>query len=191
MEHTIVAVVADHGEEFLEHGGLSHARTLYDEILRVPWILYVPGRAPDTVDQPVSLVDLAPTLLELLKLPRDARMQGVSALEARGERPTVHEGLWGGSTLARAVRTHALKIIVQGAEQHAAGPGTLSESVRQSLGALGYLDAAAGSTGPRLELYDLSRDPGETHDRHGEVLPPDEQAGVEQLLSLLDATELR
>jgi arylsulfatase A-like enzyme len=61
----VVVVVSDHGEEFLEHGRLTHGRTLYDEVLRVPLIVRVPGRAAVEVRTAVSLADVAPTLLEL------------------------------------------------------------------------------------------------------------------------------
>jgi uncharacterized sulfatase len=61
-----VVVTADHGEELFDHGGVFHGRTQYQEMLRVPLILVGPG-IPRGLrsDQPVSLVDLAPTLLTL------------------------------------------------------------------------------------------------------------------------------
>jgi hypothetical protein len=71
MRDTIVAVTSDHGEEFLEHGGLKHAHTLYEELVSVPLILHVPGAdfSGTVVDRPVSLVDLPATLRELAGLP--------------------------------------------------------------------------------------------------------------------------
>jgi len=65
-DSTVVVLVSDHGEEFWERGWLGHTRTLYDELVRVPLIIRSPGLAPRTVGDPVSLVALAPTLLELL-----------------------------------------------------------------------------------------------------------------------------
>ncbi len=67
--NTVVALVADHGEEFGEHGGRAHTVTLYDEVLRVPWIVAGPGIQPQRVPGRVGLVDLAPTLLERLGQP--------------------------------------------------------------------------------------------------------------------------
>jgi arylsulfatase A-like enzyme/HEAT repeat protein len=61
----IVAVTADHGEEFGEHGGVYHGSALYDEQVRVPLLLLAPGVAPGVVSSPVELVDLAPTLAAL------------------------------------------------------------------------------------------------------------------------------
>jgi hypothetical protein len=68
---TLVIVVADHGEEFFEHDGLGHRRTLYDEVVRVPMALRLPGVLPAgrTVTGPVSLTDLVPTVLDVLGLP--------------------------------------------------------------------------------------------------------------------------
>ncbi len=62
---TVVAFTADHGEELAERGWLGHTRTLYDELVRVPLLLRAPGLTPRTISTPVSLVALAPTLLEL------------------------------------------------------------------------------------------------------------------------------
>ncbi len=79
-DDTIVVVTADHGDEFGEHGRIGHSRTVYDEVLRVPLIFWGPGRIPAgrVVDDQVSLVDIAPTLLELLELPAVDTLQGES-----------------------------------------------------------------------------------------------------------------
>jgi len=59
-------VTADHGEEFWEHGGAVHSRTWYAESTRVPLLARVPGATAQRIHSPVALVDLTPTLLELL-----------------------------------------------------------------------------------------------------------------------------
>ena len=66
-EDTIVAVTSDHGEAFWEHGFSGHGcnRLPYEEVSRIPLMIRVPGRLPARVSTPVSLSDLAPTLLEL------------------------------------------------------------------------------------------------------------------------------
>ncbi|MFO0606888.1 MAG: sulfatase [Polyangiales bacterium] len=83
-------VTADHGEEFGEHGGSFHGTTLYDEQVRVPLVLEAPGLSPAVVDEPASLVDLAPTLLAGVGLPRPAGVRGnnLGALVLGGARGT-------------------------------------------------------------------------------------------------------
>ena len=68
---SIVSLVADHGEEFFEHGGTGHARTLHEEVVRVPWILRYPSQieAGTVLTGLASLEDVAPTLLALGGLP--------------------------------------------------------------------------------------------------------------------------
>jgi arylsulfatase A-like enzyme len=79
-ERTVVAVVADHGEEFLERGRLGHGHGLHQTLLRVPWILRVPGKDPGRVSTPVSLVDLAPTLLSAAGVGAQGPMRGVDRM---------------------------------------------------------------------------------------------------------------
>jgi hypothetical protein len=57
-----VVVLSDHGEEFWDHGGFEHGHTLYDELLRVPMIVKGPGISAGRFDEPVSLLDVAPTI---------------------------------------------------------------------------------------------------------------------------------
>lgn len=64
-DDTLVVVTADHGESLGEHGELTHALLLYDATVRVPLLLAGPGLAPRVVAAPVSLVDVAATLVEL------------------------------------------------------------------------------------------------------------------------------
>jgi arylsulfatase A-like enzyme len=77
---TIVCVLADHGEEFGEHGRVGHGHGLWENLLRVPWILAVPGRAPERNATPVSLIDLFPTLLSAAGLEAPAGLEGVNRL---------------------------------------------------------------------------------------------------------------
>lgn len=68
-ERTLLLLVSDHGDEFGEHGGLGHGTTLYDELVGSLLVLHFPGRiAPARVSAEVSLVDVAPTILELTSL---------------------------------------------------------------------------------------------------------------------------
>jgi hypothetical protein len=71
-------VSADHGEAFGEHGRHYHASSVYDELLHVPLFFELPGLSARSIDVPVSLVDLGPTLLDSFGLPTPASFMGES-----------------------------------------------------------------------------------------------------------------
>lgn len=75
-QNTIVVVVADHGEEFGEHGNFGHGYDLSEEVVHVPLILRVPGLAARRVGDLVPTVDLLPTLLELCRVPLSHAIEG-------------------------------------------------------------------------------------------------------------------
>lgn len=75
-KHTVLVVVSDHGEAFYEHGLPTHGTTLHEEQVRSLLMMHVPGHSPGRVDQPVSLLDVAPTLLRVLGLAPNGNFQG-------------------------------------------------------------------------------------------------------------------
>jgi arylsulfatase A-like enzyme len=79
LADTLVIVFSDHGEEFLEHGGFLHEK-LYRETLHVPLLFFWPGGLPRglVVEAQVPLMDLAPTLLELVGLQPMAQSEATS-----------------------------------------------------------------------------------------------------------------
>ncbi len=111
--NTLVVVSADHGEEFFEHDGREHGHTLYDEACRVPLIVALPdtpgaGSRVGSVPAPVSLVDVAPSVLDYLGLPVPPTMEGRQDLltgDPPGDRPVY-------VTLNRAV--NMLAALVEG-----------------------------------------------------------------------------
>jgi len=149
LESTIVVVVADHGEAFREHGTLFHANGLHNEVLHVPLLMRVPGLAPATIDAPVSLIDLAPTLLELTgAAPLDA-VQGVSLVPL----------LRGGEPPDRVLLSQDCPPIGKSAN------GTRVEITHSALiGSRFKLIRIVGEDESTDSLYDLVADPGETHD---------------------------
>ncbi len=87
-KETAVILFSDHGEAFGEHRFYFHGQALYDEVLHVPLIVKVPGVKPRKVDRRVALIDIAPTILELMGQTPPAHFQGRSLLPlARGEAP--------------------------------------------------------------------------------------------------------
>ena len=84
LENTMVVLTADHGEEFLEHGHIKHCRTLYDNSIKIPYILRIPGVPARALAAPVQNLDLVPTILDYLRI--DAA--GLK-LEGRSLRPLI------------------------------------------------------------------------------------------------------
>jgi len=169
LDDAIVVLTADHGEEFGEHGGIEHGRTLYEESIRVPLIVVGPGiAAGQRVDEDVSLVDVAPTLLDLLGLSAEARFEGRSLLPllptgADGSRapadilfelaptgmrgaPQVHEGGIRRGQLKLLLRTdggrESFDLATDPDEQHANPPAIAQE--------VSGLASALGLAGERL-----------------------------------------
>jgi arylsulfatase A-like enzyme len=76
--NVIIIVAADHGEAFGEHGVYYHTSDIYSEQAHIPLFIYYPGIQPRIIDTPQTLIDLAPTVLELLGLPPLEGAQGRS-----------------------------------------------------------------------------------------------------------------
>jgi arylsulfatase len=95
IKRTCVMVTADHGERFLEHGTLVHGGdALYDEVLHIPFLLFAPGHAPRVITTPVSSLDIAPTVLDVLGIASPPAFQGRSILRGDGdEHAVIAEGL--------------------------------------------------------------------------------------------------
>jgi choline-sulfatase len=143
---TAVVVTSDHGEAFGEHGMIRHGFELWEELVRVPLLVKVPGVPPRRVTARRSGIDLVPTLLDLFKVPFEARaandfLSGESlvpdllrpAEESAPERPIFMD-------MARGPHNAERRALIEDDQKL-----TVSE-------------------GRVLGLYDLSQDPGEKTD---------------------------
>jgi arylsulfatase A-like enzyme len=100
--HTLIVFTADHGECLWEHDLPGHGDSIFDSELRVPLIISLPAVLPTglRIDQQVELVDILPTILDILGLPIPQQVQGISlkglmdGKEAPGSRPAYCETLW-------------------------------------------------------------------------------------------------
>ncbi len=118
-ENTIVILVADHGEEFLDHGRWGHWESnLHDEILRVPLIAWMPnGPHGRVIQQQVRLLDLMPTILELSGSPASDGVLGSSMAPLLSSDESKYEANESVSEMRRdpwhriAVRTESFKYI--------------------------------------------------------------------------------
>ncbi|MDP6086513.1 MAG: sulfatase, partial [Nitrospinota bacterium] len=77
LDNTMVIITSDHGEEFYEHGGFGHVKTLFNEIVKIPFILWYPKRWNGVrVNRLTSQVSFLPMVLNLLDIPRPRGIQG-------------------------------------------------------------------------------------------------------------------
>jgi len=154
-ENTLVILTADHGEAFMEHDWIGHTRNLYDELLHVPLILSLPGSLePVTVDAPVSLLDVVPTLLALSHEPEtEAGWQGQSLL-----------GHLAGAEAADALDRDLFAEV--SFMQPADWPAVSDEEKTAFFTTLraDQLKLIHDIKQDRFELYDLAGDPGERND---------------------------
>jgi arylsulfatase A-like enzyme len=81
-DNTLVVFLSDHGEEFFEHKGFGHGHTLFGEVIRVPLIFSLPDKLPQgvRVSRQVRLIDVMPTVLDLLGINVDARLEGANLM---------------------------------------------------------------------------------------------------------------
>jgi arylsulfatase A-like enzyme len=143
-ERTWVVVTSDHGEEFLEHGGVLHGRTHYRELLHVPLLWRGPGvPAGVRIEAPVSLVDVVPTVIAGLGLSDHPPVDGVDlAPLLAGSSPESGSGRY---------------IVAEG--DHGRNEDDTLRSIRGPRYALIH-----DRLSDRVELFDLRADPGESTD---------------------------
>ncbi len=142
FERSLIVFTADHGESLGEHGESTHGYFVYQSTLHVPLIIHWPrgmGPYPARSDSPAGLIDVAPTILEALRLPPPATFQGRSLLDQLDpQAPAAPREVYSESLYAHDnFRCAPLRSLRVGNDQ--------------------YISA------PRAELYDLQRDHHEIH----------------------------
>jgi arylsulfatase A-like enzyme len=155
LEDTILIVVSDHGEEFLEHGWTSHGHALYQELTHSLFLMWNPRRfgAVRRVSEPVQLIDLAPTLLDLLGIAPSGVVQGTSLLPLARGLPFTRKGPVMSSRFAH---------------QNPRTSGAVPENLTGTFAWIGsrwkllYRDQAMRAGLPEVELYDRAADRGDT-----------------------------
>ena len=82
LEETLVIITSDHGEEFMEHGSLEHAKTVYNELIHVPLIIRFPEKkwSSRAIEGEVAVMDIVPTILDYLNIGMQSDIQGKSLL---------------------------------------------------------------------------------------------------------------
>ncbi|MGE0494045.1 MAG: sulfatase [Vulcanimicrobiota bacterium] len=176
-DNTLIVLVSDHGEEFLEHGSTEHGQSLYQEVLRVPAIVKLPGQAMagQRIDGLFTHIDVAPTVLAWTGHPVPEQMQG-RVFTGAALPPVGQASLRLGPDLA--------------ALNPAFGQIDL-DAVREEQFVLIRTRASAQNRLQPLELYDLLSDPEQKHNLAFErpglrarlelLLPPGTQASPANL----------
>lgn len=145
LSTALIVFTSDHGEGLGDHGESTHGYFVYQSTLRVPLIIHQPRAWKRSwnarVDDPASLLDIAPTILDAIGLPQSGSMKGHSLIAGKGTGETYAESLYSrnhfGCAALRALR----------------------------LGRFKYIDA------PHPELYDLSIDPSESRNLYATERP--------------------
>ena len=111
-DDAIIVFTADHGEEFYEHDGVGHGRTLYNEQIKIPLIIKAPCIEPGEHQEWAQLIDIYPTILDVLGIQAPYPLDGVSLLQPTDPtRPLYFEENFGGNIL-NAVLDHRKKVIL-------------------------------------------------------------------------------
>lgn len=173
-DNTLVVLTADHGEEFLEHGDLSHQYKLYQELVHVPLLFVDPrgAKSPlatlsaEQLAQTVNVVDVGATILDLVD--RGAAFPGRSLLrqlEQADLSPSVAQTL----------------VLGQGE--------VLPQRDMVTVWPYKLIRTQVDSVPPVIELYNLAKDPGETEDLNAlPTIAPADVKRREELVRQLDAT---
>jgi arylsulfatase A-like enzyme len=143
-DSTMIVLVSDHGEAFFTHSYAGqklgwHGSALYDDQLRVPIVFVAPGLVPHTIDQPVMLLDVAPTLLTLAGVAVPPAFQGESLVPALANQELP----------SRAVHAELVPY------------PNFKVNLQMQVSADGKTKLIRNLTDRVSELYDLERDPGE------------------------------
>jgi len=171
LDNTLIVFVADHGEFLGNHGLLRKPSLHYDETLRVPLMLRVPGLAPSRVGELVELVDLYPTLLSLLGIQVNAGVQGTDwSNQLRDGTAFGRDDIY--------ADMFDLEPMVFGRRR---GPYAACQTVRTAEWKLSIYPTAGKEFG---QLFDLRNDPQESRNRYHDR---DCASAREELLWLLSS----
>lgn len=154
LDNTLIVVVSDHGEEFWEHGWTAHGQSLYQELAHGVLLMWNPKLIPTArrVAEPVQLIDVMPTVLDLLNLKIPDMVQGQSlAAFAKGQ-PFLRRGP---VMTSRYASPHAKGFVPEN--------GTDTVALLDSNWKLIYRDKAKEVGMNKIELYDRRTDPGDAN----------------------------
>lgn len=179
LDNTLIIVVSDHGEEFWDHGWTAHGHSLYQELTHCVFLMWNPRLlpVPRRVDEPVQLIDIMPTVLDLLSLKTPNIVEGQSLTPLIKGRPFHRRS---------PVMTSRF------AHPNAKPNGVLPENrintfaVVEANWKLIYREKGKDVGLNRVELYDRRSDRAETHNV-ADAYPQDVERMMSELGKWLDA----
>ncbi|GAB3680125.1 sulfatase-like hydrolase/transferase [Salinarchaeum chitinilyticum] len=173
-DDTAVVLAGDHGEEFQEHGHLSHYPKLYDELIHVPYIVDVPGADSRRVEEHVGLDSIPPTMAELVGVDGHPGWQGESLVRTilDGEQPSPEP------VVSVTVRGES---VTKQPIPRTLDDGDLLVSVRE--GPWTFIENV--DTG-ETELYDRTDDPAQ-HANLADDPTPEQREVIDSLRSVVEA----
>jgi len=170
LENTLIVFTSDHGEEFLEHGYVEHAWTLYEESLHIPLLFWAPSLLdPSRINERVSLIDVLPSVLDLAEISEDGlQFDGTSLVKKTSDSFTISPHNKPVFSELLLDNRNVLRTIVKDNWKYIATVKWISPKRRSSLIRAGHDFLKVNKKfnfwrAPiREELYNLSDDPGET-----------------------------
>ena len=176
-DDSLIVVTSDHGDGFLEHGFLAHSAAPYDELVRVPLFVKLPGGTfgGTVVDDQVRLIDVVPTVLDVLGLARPVELEGTSLMP-----------LMGGAASVEAARIAGWQPPGPAISEIAEDLSPAALSIRTNERKYLYFPAEE-----RDELFDLAADPAERRSLvdPGSQPPADLQALRAQARAIWEASQ--
>jgi arylsulfatase A-like enzyme len=164
-DRTLLVITADHGDEFDDHGDYGHGQSVYQELVRVPLVFVGPQVAGPgrSVDTPVPMLDLLPTLVDVAGAPMPELVHGESLLPVLAGGEPVERAFYSQNRVNRT--NYQQDTLIQG-----------------------YTKLIYTPLRDRTELYDLRADPGEQHDLA--AADPERAAAMRQELRAWEVSAL-
>ena len=140
LDNTMIIITSDHGEEFKEHGSFGHGITLFDEVIKVPLLLFLPRASyvPQRITSQVSIIDIMPSILDFLGVEIPSGIEGKSFI------PSL-EGV-----------VHTPRVTYSETSRYKGFQACLRTDERKYI-------VSDNFDGQQEALYNLENDPGEKH----------------------------
>lgn len=184
-EQSLIVFLSDHGEEFYEHQGWAHGHSLYNEVLKIPLLIKLPGNrfAKKVIEENVGSIDVFPTLLDYFHIKNHDELDGVSLLPLLKNRNLLREYLVASTSHCRLVKMLPPKFAILFDHYKLIYNYKLNKEELDYFSEFGLPPNMGG-----IELYDLKNDPGETINLYPEKkqLPGKVRAAIGKVINRIN-----